>query len=69
MPRSRLQLEVCEDRILCRAAPNVSLSGAQTVVLPKSGVPAADFTVTFKNAGTTPGYGPYIDLALNTNRY
>ena len=66
MRRSRLQLEVCEDRILCSAAPNVSLSGAQTVVLPKSGAPVADFTATFKNAGTTPGYGPYIDLALNT---
>ena len=66
MRRSRLQLEVCEDRILCSAAPNVSLSGAQTVVLPKSGAPAATFTATFKNAGTTPGFGPYIDLALNT---
>ena len=66
MRRSRLQLEVCEDRILCSAAPNVSLSGAQTVVLPKSGVPVADFTATFTNAGTTPGYGPYLDLALNT---
>jgi uncharacterized repeat protein (TIGR01451 family)/fimbrial isopeptide formation D2 family protein len=66
MPRSRLQLEVCEDRILCSAAPNVSLSGAQTVLLPKADVPAANFTATFANAGTTPGFGPYVDLALNT---
>jgi hypothetical protein len=66
MRRSRLLLEVCEDRILCSAAPNVSLSGAQTVVLPKSGAPVANFTATFNNAGTTAGFGPYIDLALNT---
>src|SRR5262249_26974313 len=62
MRRSPLLLEVCEDRILCSAAPNVSLSGAQTVLLSKS----ANFTATFNNAGTSTGFGSYIALALNT---
>src|ERR1700744_4296527 len=61
MPRRDLLLESCEDRILCSAAPTVTINAPPN---PKIGdkIPV---TVTFSNAsGTNPGYGPYIDLVL-----
>ncbi|HEY3900126.1 MAG TPA: SdrD B-like domain-containing protein [Chthoniobacter sp.] len=61
MPRRDLLLESCEDRILCSAAPVVTINAPPN---PKIGdkIPV---TVTFSNAtGTNPGYGPYVDLVL-----
>jgi uncharacterized repeat protein (TIGR01451 family)/fimbrial isopeptide formation D2 family protein len=60
--RRPLFLETLEDRRLlaCDAVPAVSFSGLGDPFIGES----TAFTVIFDNAGTAPGYGPYIDLIL-----
>ena len=60
--RRKLLLESIEDRILCSAAPQVTISAPAN---PKIGE-SIPVTVSFNNAtGTNPGFGPYVDLVMH----
>jgi hypothetical protein len=62
MPRRPLLLETFEDRILCSAAPNVTLSAPATAKIGDTVSVAATFDNT---AGTNPGFAPYIDVVVD----
>jgi len=60
--RKPLLLETFEDRILCSASPNVTVSAPAKPLIGNK-IPV---TVTFDNAsGTNAGFGPYVDLVLD----
>lgn len=63
MSQRELLLESCEARILCDAAPEVSLQAPTNAQIGEQ----LEVTATFDNASATDtGFGPYIDLVLDT---
>ncbi|QDU19434.1 SdrD B-like domain-containing protein [Urbifossiella limnaea] len=58
------QLERLEDR--CNPAPVATVSGLPADTQPLLGE-TVNYNVTFANTGTTTGYGPFIELAVDTS--